>query len=113
MREPLPPSASVATSCVLAIALSACSGINSASPNDAGTGDGTTIVDPRNLPCDVDTLLAQHCRECHSASPKFGAPMALVTYGDLMSPTPSNPKQRVVDNLLERVRDDTVTGPHP
>ena len=39
--------------------------------------------------------------------------MALVTYGDLMSPTPSNPKQRVVDNVLERVRDDTKPMPQP
>ncbi len=37
----------------------------------------------QGLPCEVDEVLAAHCRHCHDTMPTFGAPMPLVTLDDL------------------------------
>ncbi|MEA2751589.1 MAG: hypothetical protein QOI41_5732 [Myxococcales bacterium] len=97
---------------------SACSATNNAAPGTSG-GAGTTItpVAPDgvggSLPCDVDAVLAANCRKCHDASPKFGAPMALVTAADLHAPAKSNPARRVYELVPERIADDTNPMPQP
>jgi hypothetical protein len=50
---------------------------------DAGAGDSS--VSAGRLPCEVDAILETQCRSCHGASPKFGAPMPLVTLGDVQA----------------------------
>jgi hypothetical protein len=67
----------------------------------------------QGLPCAVDALVATHCRHCHNVEPTFGAPMPLVSLGDLRAhgersleraidvqrpmPPPPNPRMPDVD----------------
>ena len=80
---------------------------------DGGTG---TPVDPGAsgvLPCDVDKVLATNCRSCHDSSPKFGAPMPLVTLADLHAPAKSNSNRKVHELVPERIADDVKPMPEP
>jgi hypothetical protein len=52
-----------------------------------GGGGGVDGGDPASahagLPCDIETFLADHCQSCHGSTPSNGAPISLMTYGDL------------------------------
>lgn len=63
------------------------------------------------LPCDVDAVLAQSCRECHGATPAFGAPMPLVTWEDLNAPAKSNASKKVFELVGTRIHDDANPMP--
>ena len=52
---------------------------NPGGTSQGGSGDG--------LPCDVQTVLSDHCTSCHG-SPPNGAPMSLVSYADLAAASP-------------------------
>jgi hypothetical protein len=65
------------------------------------------------LPCAVDTVFANHCRECHTDPPAFGAPMPLVTYGDLWAPAPSDPSKHVYEVVEVRIHDAAQPMPQP
>ncbi|WP_437805980.1 peptidylglycine alpha-amidating monooxygenase [Sorangium sp. So ce1078] len=71
---------------------------------------GGTEPDPGSesaaLPCDVDSVLAASCRQCHGASPKFGAPAPLVTREDLLAPAVSDPSKRMIDLVTTRIHDE-------
>jgi uncharacterized membrane protein len=83
--------------------LAACAGSSSSSSESAGaTG---------SIPCEVETVLAQRCRECHSAPPKQGAPMALVTYADLVAAARSDPSKHVYDLVEQRIHEDAKPMP--
>jgi hypothetical protein len=60
---------------IIAIALISCAG----SPDREGAG----LSESKSIPCAIDQLLESRCRTCHAASPKFGAPMPLVTAADV------------------------------
>ncbi|MET0284945.1 MAG: hypothetical protein ABW352_10755 [Polyangiales bacterium] len=68
---------------------------------DAGGGtkrDATTpppAADKGNLPCDVAPVVTKYCGECHASSPKFSAPMALVTAEDFAKADPDAIAARV------------------
>jgi hypothetical protein len=55
------------------------------------------------LPCDVETLLATHCRGCHGASPSSYAPMSLVTRADLLAPGLTDPTKSMAELSLARM----------
>jgi hypothetical protein len=76
----------------------------------AGAGGSGTTGD---LPCDVDRVLAQNCRNCHGESPKYGAPMPLVTHADLTAPSKSAPGKKVYQHVGERIHygDDPMPPP--
>lgn len=76
----------------------------------AGGGGGAA---PSGLPCDVDAVLQASCRGCHQASPKFGAPMPLVTHADLHAPLPSAPSKKVFEQITSRIHDDADPMPPP
>jgi len=50
---------------------------------DSGTTSQSDTSVAAALPCDVDAIVTRDCQSCHGATPKFGAPMALVTHADL------------------------------
>jgi hypothetical protein len=52
-----------------------------------GTSQGSAVSG--NLPCDVAAVLQKNCQTCHGAVPA-GAPMSLVTLGDLLAPSPTD-----------------------
>jgi hypothetical protein len=81
-------------------------GNNFASP-DAGltaddAGNGLPAV---GLPCEVETLLVNRCSSCHGPTPSGGAPMPLVTWGDLTRADLANPSLSVAAACLARMQD--------
>jgi hypothetical protein len=64
----------------------------------------------QSLPCDIATLLATRCQQCHSDPPQYGAPMPLVTYADLVAPRGGT---RTIDLAAARVSSDTSPMPPP
>jgi hypothetical protein len=71
--------------------------------NGGGAGGAATAG---QLPCDVADVLGSHCTTCHAASPKYGAPMPLVTYADLMAPGVSDPSKHVYELVENRIHDE-------
>ena len=96
------------------VALASACGAVDAEAGPGGDGGTVTPVPPGVsgvIPCDVDKVLAANCRSCHDASPKFGAPMALVTWADLHAPAISDSKRKVYDLVAERIADDVKPMP--
>ncbi len=58
---------------------------------------------PVELPCEIQTILAQNCQSCHGTSPQFGAPMPLVTHADLMATSKTDPTRKVYEAVPERI----------
>lgn len=90
--------------------------IGPSSDNPEGGTSGAPVTPDGvvgNLPCNVDAILAKNCRECHGSTPKFGAPMSLVTADDLHAPAKSNPARRVYELVPERITNDARPMPQP
>lgn len=58
-----------------------------------------------DLPCAVQHALAASCAECHGSSPRYGAPMPLVTYADLHAASVSDPSVPVYRMVERRIAD--------
>lgn len=86
---------------------------NGAAGTTGTVNNGVTgaVISP--LPCDVASILDEHCSLCHGATPQFTAPMSLVTWDDLTKPTPSNGGVPVFQTMLARVKDDLRPMPQP
>ncbi|MBS2016746.1 MAG: peptidylglycine alpha-amidating monooxygenase [Deltaproteobacteria bacterium] len=82
----------------------AADGGSSGTPTDSSTTPPSTT----GLPCDVDKVLANNCRKCHSSPPQFGAPFPLVTHGDLTAPSKGDPSKKIYDLVLAKTGS---TGP--
>lgn len=65
---------------------------------------------PMGLPCDVDQILSP-CRACHGAVPTQKAPMPMVSYTDLVGPSPSDHTKTVAQLSVERMAN--TTDPMP
>lgn len=63
------------------------------------------------LPCDVLDVLQRECQMCHGDTPKFGAPMPLTRYSDLMVPALSDPSRSVHEVMAERLLDEVSPMP--
>lgn len=64
------------------------------------------------LPCNVEAVLAADCQGCHGTSLEGGAPMPLVTYGDLTAKNSSGITR--AERSLERMTSTTSPmPPHP
>jgi hypothetical protein len=72
---------------------------------------GTSPSSSESLPCNVDDVLARNCRKCHSAPPKFGAPMPLVTFDDLHAPAKSDGHKAVFTRVGEKIHDPVAPMP--
>ena len=98
-------------------ALFGCAGSNGAQPNGSDGGPtasgGASGGASGPLPCDVDAVLAAHCRSCHAATPAYGAPMPLVSYADLTAASKSNPQKKVYELIASRIHDDARPMPPP
>lgn len=96
------------------VAAAACGGTThdaSAVPNGTPDGGGDVTPAASGLPCDVDAILANNCRKCHSFPPQFGAPMSLMTHEALGKAAPSDPNVKVYEMALRRVADDADPMP--
>ncbi len=104
----------------LPLSISACGGGNDNNTGGGGSGGsgpggsgGSGGAPSAGLPCDVDQILEASCRSCHSASPKFGAPMPLVTHADLHAPLKSDPSKQVYEQISARIHDAQSPMPPP
>ena len=73
------------------------SGGGSITSGSGGAGEG--------LPCDIAAALADKCISCHSNPPVGNAPMALLTYQDLMAPSKDDPSMTMAQSSLARMKD--------
>jgi Copper type II ascorbate-dependent monooxygenase, C-terminal domain len=69
-------------------------GVGGPTPGAAGTGIAGEAAPAgqapsANVPCEVATIISQHCATCHGAMPSFNAPMPLVKAEDFNAPAPS------------------------
>jgi hypothetical protein len=92
------------------VALSLLTHCGSAGSAAVPTAPASPGLATQALPCDVATVLAAHCQQCHSQPPQFGAPMPLVTYSDLTAPRGG---ARTIDLVAQRVASDTSPMPPP
>lgn len=79
----------------------------------AAGGSGGAGAAPSGLPCDVEQVLVENCQMCHSAKPKFGAPMPLVTHADLHAPLKSDASKKVYEQVGVRIHDTKNPMPEP
>jgi hypothetical protein len=91
---------------------------NPGDTNDAGasTHDPTPPTFPTTgepLPCDVDEVFAQHCRECHTNPPLYGALMPLQFRDNLIAPARSDASKKVYELVGARIHDDAHPMPQP
>ncbi|MDH5672917.1 MAG: hypothetical protein OEZ06_12255 [Myxococcales bacterium] len=84
-------------------------GIALAEPD--GQSGGRVSIGSTPLPCEVDDVLATSCRGCHGADPGLQAPMALLTYEDLMADSVQNPGTPVYQLVGQRVHSETAPMP--
>lgn len=83
-------------------------GAGGAGGSGAGTGGSSA------LPCDVELLVESKCRLCHSAQPRYGAPMPLMNAKDFAAPAKSDPSKTVADLVSARIHDaDRPMPPKP
>jgi hypothetical protein len=74
-------------------------------PNLVGAG-GTGMVPMAGsggVPCDVAKVVSDRCTGCHSASPKFSAPMPLMTLADFHAMARSNMAKHVFEVIPTRI----------
>jgi len=99
----------------LAVACGASSTAVEGPKEGAATAFDGSVATPAsgNLPCDVDAILAKNCSSCHGATPKFGAPMPLVTLADLHADAKFTPGKKVFEVVGTRTKDNEAPMPQP
>lgn len=85
-----------------------CTGNIESSPVDGGTGAGTP---GEGLPCDVAAVLSHSCISCHGSPLSGGAPMPLLTYGDLAAVSAKDSAASVAERCLARMQ--SASSPMP
>lgn len=75
--------------------------------NTTGVGAGTGAN--TGLPCDVQQLLENRCIGCHVGP----SPVALLTYADLMKPSPTNATKTLAQTSLDRMKSAASPMPPP
>lgn len=96
-------------------AMVACGGGGSGGAGGTGGGGsgGTGGATGTPLPCEIQTFLEERCHDCHTNPPKFGAPMPLVTYEDLVAPAKSDGTKTVAERMIEKFSDPVEPMPPP
>lgn len=104
----------VLLACLLA---AACSEGSAAAPDTTPPLESPVAETPAvtgDLPCDVSSVLSTSCQSCHGATPKYGAPMSLVSYADLVAPSPRAKGLKTFENVLARLDAGTMPpAPNP
>lgn len=66
---------------------------------------GVGSPDSRVGYCDVQEVIENNCQLCHGTQRKYGAPMTLVSYRDLVAPSISDPSKKVFELVAARIHD--------
>jgi hypothetical protein len=75
----------------------------SGAPLDPNASGPTTSADSEW--CQALGVLRQSCQGCHASEPQFGAPMPLVSFGDLQASSVSDAAQTVAQRVQARIHD--------
>jgi hypothetical protein len=75
-----------------------------AGPAEGAGGDAASLA-ASGIPCDVASLLATSCTDCHGAMPSEGAPVSLVTYEELAAPSKTDPTLSLAALAVDRLKD--------
>ncbi len=78
-----------------------------------GGGSAGAAVSLTGLPCPVERVLQERCQLCHGNPPLYGAPMPLVTRGDLLATSAAFPGESVGARSLARMTDGARPMPQP
>ena len=73
-----------------------------------GNGNGSGDAGPggnslSGVPCDVAELVQTHCLKCHNDRPLSASSLPLMTYADLVAPSPQDGYATVADLSLARI----------
>lgn len=85
-------------------------GGNGGDGNGGGSSLGGGSSVSNDLPCDIATILSDHCVSCHSGS-NPAASVPLTSYAELMATSPAYPTQTVATRALARMMDATFPMP--
>lgn len=88
-------------------------GTDAAPANGASSGAAPAVTAGSGLPCDIDQILAANCRKCHQSPTRYGAPMPLLSYEDLLAPSLTDPSQSVFQLSRARMREEGSRMPPP
>lgn len=82
-------------------------------PPTVGTQSPTPSPTGMEIPCDVATIASDHCAACHSASPRAGALMPLMTLAHFHAAGRSDPSKKVYTLASARVNHAEVARKMP
>lgn len=80
--------------------------------NVTGTGTVPAAGAP-TVPCDVADVVSNNCTTCHATTPKFGAPMALMSAADFQAPAKSDATMKVYQVAPARINATDITRRMP
>jgi hypothetical protein len=69
-------------------------------------GPTPSLLGAADVPCDVATIVSQHCTACHASTPKFNAPMSLMSAGDFSAMAPISSTESVRTVASRRINAD-------
>ncbi len=90
---------------VAVVLITACGGARPLAPDDVVDVGPDGGASASGLPCEVATVLNARCATCHSTA-QFG--VALKTYAQLSSASPTHPGQTVAQRALVRMKDGSM-----
>ncbi len=80
------------------------SAVNNAPPiNEGNPNPGGVSTASSNVPCDVATIVSEHCTTCHGATPAFNAPMSLTSAEAFSAMAPISNMQQVRQAASRRI----------
>ncbi|MFW6050070.1 MAG: hypothetical protein ACODAU_02780 [Myxococcota bacterium] len=83
-------------------------------PIDGGATDGgRPSTGSTALPCEVEAALDSICRDCHGTTPRFGAPMSLMTWEDVHEPAVTDEDTDVYELMGARINSESDPMPPP
>jgi hypothetical protein len=65
------------------------------------------------VPCNVASVISDNCTGCHAGTPKFGAPMPLMTQADFQAASKIDPSRKIYEVIPERVDATDITRRMP
>ena len=86
----------------LLLTVSGCAGDHE--DDELAPGASKADQDLHGVPCNVASVVSEHCAGCHASTPRYGAPMALMTHTDFTRPAKSDPSRKVFEVMAERIR---------
>ena len=74
--------------------------------SESGIGGAPPLISGASgsVPCEVAAIVTDHCITCHAETPKFNAPMSLVSADDFERTAPISGSEQVHDVAARRIR---------